>query len=431
MTFKEATEYIFSQYPAFTALGASAYKPGLENIKKICKLLGNPQNKFKSIHIAGTNGKGSTSHILATILQLSGYKTGLFTSPHLKSFTERIKIDGVDISEHKIIEFIYLYKANLEAIKPSFFEITTALAFEYFAEQKIEIAVIETGLGGRLDSTNVLKPVLSVITNIGWDHTDLLGKNLIEIATEKAGIIKKNTPVVISERQSEVENVFLEKATSENAPIFWSDEYSVYFKTYMPNGQRIDIYKNEILIAKDIVCSLSGIYQFKNIKGILKAAEIAKKECGLSKINIENSIKALLEVKNYNNLKGRWQLLNYKPLLIADTGHNLNGIVEILNQINTYQFQQLWMIFGILKDKEYSQILEILPKNAKYIFCEPQSNRKLDAETLLTYAKSYNLSGIVIKNVNEAIKYTLKQADKRDFIFVGGSTYIVGEIENL
>lgn len=431
MTFKEATDYLFTQYPAFTNVGASAYKPGLENIKKLCKLLGNPQKKFKSIHIAGTNGKGSTSHILATILQLSGYKTGLFTSPHLKSFTERIRVNGVDIPEAKVIEFLILYKSDLEVIKPSFFEITTALAFQYFAVQNVEIAVIETGLGGRLDSTNILNPILCVITNIGWDHMDLLGNTLEKIAIEKAGIIKKNTPIVISENQKEIEHVFIEKAKNENAPLYWSDEYTIHFKTYLPNGQRIDIYKNQELIGKEIVCALAGKYQLKNLKGILKAAEIAKKECGLTKINFQNTIKSLLEVKNYNILKGRWQLLKYKPLLVVDTGHNFDGIKEIISQIESYKYFQLWMILGMVKDKDHQKILEILPKRAKYIFCEPQSHRKLDAEKLLEMAKTNGIDGIVIKNVNEAIKHALNKAETSDFIFVGGSNFVVAEINDL
>lgn len=428
MNFKETTDYLFSQFPVFTKDGASAYKPGFENILKLTEILGNPHQKFKTIHVAGTNGKGSTSHFLATIFQLNGYKTGLFTSPHLYSFTERIRINGTDISENDVIAFVDAYKSDIEHIKPSFFEITTAMAFDYFAKNEVDIAIIETGLGGRLDSTNIIQPILSIITNIGWDHIDLLGDTLPKIAFEKAGIIKKNTPVVISEHQLDIENVFIEKAKLENAPLYFCDDFEI-LQVNQDNGiQNIDIYKNEKLLYSNVAIGLAGKYQLKNLKGVLKSCEIISLLQNNFILEWKNIIKALLEVKNYNNLNARWQTISYKPLLILDTAHNLNGFIEIVAQIKSISYQKLWIIMGMVADKNHAQIFEMLPKNGFYIFAEPNTNRKLEAENLSELAKKHLLEHIVIKNVNEAIKYAKNMAKTDDFILVCGSNYLISEV---
>ncbi len=428
MNFTETTDYLFSQYPVFTKEGATAYKPGLDNILKICSLLGHPQHKFKSIHIAGTNGKGSTSHFLATIFQLNGYKTGLYTSPHLYSFTERIRINGKPISENEVIDFVMTYKSDIEQIKPSFFEITTAMAFDYFAKNNIDIAIIETGLGGRLDSTNVIQPIVSIITNIGWDHTDLLGDTLEKIAYEKAGIIKKNTPVVISEYQKEVEHVFLEKSKLENASLIYSEEFKIEFLQTQNSIQLVDIYKNNKILYSNIEIGLGGIYQSKNLKGVLKSCEIIN--LLPLNFNLDNSkiIKALLEVKNDNNLNARWQTISYKPLLILDTAHNIHGFESIVEQIKTIKYNQLWIILGMVADKNHELIFEILPKSAFYIFAEPTTKRKMPVEQLSDLAKKHQLKHISIKNVNEALKYAKNQATEDDFILVCGSNYLIGEL---
>lgn len=428
MTFKETTEYLFKQFPVFTRDGSSAYKPGLGNIEKLCKILENPHQKFKSIHVAGTNGKGSSSHFLATILQLNGYKTGLFTSPHLKSFTERIRINGIDISEEEVIQFVSSYKSDFEVIKPSFFEITTAIAFDYFAKNKVDIAIIETGLGGRLDSTNIINPILSLITNIGWDHTDILGDTLAKIAYEKAGIIKKNTHVVISEFQSEIYSVFEQKASLENAPLYNSEEFKIIKSENKNNGLIVNVYQNNVLKFSEIEIGLKGNYQLKNLKGIFKVCEILQKPPLNISIDNQILIKALLEVNNYNILNGRWQTINNKPLVILETAHNLHGFEEIIEQLKSNSYENLTIIMGMVADKNHEEIFKILPKNAFYIFSEPVTNRKLSAENLSEFAIKYHLRHKIIKNVNNAIQFAKNQASKGDFILVCGSNYLISEV---
>ncbi len=427
MTYHETIEYLYQQLPVFHRIGKKAFKADLSNTLKLCKHLGNPESKFNSIHIAGTNGKGSSSHYLASILQSAGYKTGLYTSPHLKSFTERIRINGTPIPENEVVSFVEKNKNFLEELKPSFFEMSVGMAFEYFAREQVDIAIIEVGLGGRLDSTNIITPILSLITNISFDHTDILGDTLPKIAFEKTGIIKPNIPVVIGERNSETEKVFLEKAKAENAPIhFAEDNYKVnYFeeKNLLLEMDIIDLYNNNTF---KIESQLVGEYQTKNILGILKSIDI------LNQLKFEITTEAVFQgIKNVisnTGLQGRWQVLSEKPLTICDIAHNVAGISQIVSSLNKIKFNQLWMILGFVSDKDISGILKLLPKEANYIFCEANIPRALNYNELLNQAKNFGLVGVGIQNVNEAINFAILKANNDDLIYVGGSTFIVAEI---
>src|SRR6185369_14369357 len=344
-SYQKTLDYLYETLPMFQRIGAAAYKDNLDNTIALCKALGNPERKFKSIHVAGTNGKGSSSHMLAAILQMAGYKTGLYTSPHLKEFTERIKINREDVAHSFIVDFVEQIKPVLEEIKPSFFETTVAMAFDYFARQKVDVAVIEVGLGGRLDSTNVIKPEVSLITNISWDHANLLGDTLQKIAAEKAGIIKPNIPVVISERQPEVENVFLEKASKENSPIiFASDDYRL---SPIGNGQfTFSPFAEEMAYQ----LQLKGDYQQMNLGGVLATIDVLKKK-GF-KISQENISEGMRNTITLTQLKGRWQKLGEHPLVICDTGHNEGGIKEVLKQISKEKFKGLHIVWGMVNDKD-------------------------------------------------------------------------------
>ncbi|HPH46441.1 MAG TPA: folylpolyglutamate synthase/dihydrofolate synthase family protein, partial [Chryseolinea sp.] len=405
------------------------YKADLNNTLRLCEAVGNPQSKFKSIHVAGTNGKGSSSHMLASIFQSAGYKTGLYTSPHLKDFTERIRINGIPVSQHYIIDFVNRMENVLENIKPSFFETTVAMAFEYFVLEKVDIAIIEVGLGGRLDSTNVITPELSLITNIGWDHKDILGDTLEKIAFEKAGIIKENVPVVVSERQTGIDVVFINKAEIENASLYFAaDDYHV--ERYDEDGEAlVRISESNSVLFDGLKLPLQGFYQQKNVAGVLKAIDILQTR-GWS-IPHESVGHGLTNVVSQTKLKGRWQKLSDKPLIICDTGHNENGIKEIIMQIHAQQYDRLFMIIGMVKDKDISSILKLLPQEAEYYFCEAKIPRSLDAAILKDQAASYGLTGIDVKNVNEAITMAKERASANDMIFIGGSTFVVAEIENL
>ncbi len=408
----------------FQRVGSSAFKKDLTNTIALCKVLGNPQHRFKSIHIAGTNGKGSTSHMLAAVLQSAGYKTGLYTSPHLKEFTERIRINGIEVSEDFVVDFVERIRPSIDTIHPSFFEITVAMAFDYFARQHVEVAVIEVGLGGRLDSTNVITPLLSIITNISWDHTDMLGDTLEKIAYEKAGIIKPNIPVVISERQVEVENVFMSKAKEVNSPItFASDHYHVTRKSpgtyFIQHGT--DHY--------GLILDLKGGYQSKNIAGVLASIEELR-QLGFTIIDLHIE-QGLKDVMRLTGLRGRWQMIAEKPLIICDTGHNEGGVREIVNQINETHFHHLHMVIGMVKDKDVSKVLGLLPAHATYYFCAASIPRAMPAEELKQKAEVFGLKGNVYANVNDAIRAAKECSALDDFIFVGGSTYVVAEVEHL
>ena len=428
-TYREALDFLYANLPMFQRIGSIAYKADLTNTWNLCNAVGNPQEKFKSIHIAGTNGKGSTSHMLSSVFQSAGYKTGLYTSPHLKDFTERIKINGIPVSPEYIIDFVNRMQSVIRDVKPSFFETTVAMAFEYFANEKVDIAIIEVGLGGRLDSTNVITPELSVITNIGWDHTDILGNTLEKIAAEKAGIIKKDIPVVISERQIGIDTIFEKKASAEHATIYFAtDEYQVN-ASVANDDVVLRVTKNNALIFERLKLPLRGNYQQKNIAGVLSAITILQKQGW--EISTAAIQKGLENVVEQTGLKGRWQKLNDAPLMICDTGHNLDGIKEIVKQIREQRYTTLHMIIGMVKDKDIDEILKILPVDAEYYFCEAKIPRALDTSLLKEQASKYGLKGVEIRDVNEAIKEARKKASVNDFIFIGGSTFVVAEIEQL
>jgi dihydrofolate synthase/folylpolyglutamate synthase len=401
MTYKEILDWMFVQLPMYQNDGSIAFKKDLTNILALSKELGFPEQKFKSIHVAGTNGKGSTSHMLASILQEAGYKVGLYTSPHLKNFTERIRINGVEISEEKVTEFINGNKDFLEQQKMSFFEMTVGLAFDYFASEKVDMAIIEVGLGGRLDSTNNITPEVAVITNIGLDHTQFLGETLPEIASEKAGIIKKNIPVVIGEEQAAVKSVFIAKAAKESAPIYFASDASGNY-----------------------ISDLLGDYQIQNSK---TAAAAIKRLKGfqVSKENIKNG---LLNVVKNTNLKGRWQVLQEHPKVICDTAHNKEGLAIVLNQLKKQPFKKLHIVLGVVADKKLETILPLFPSSANYYFCKPAISRGLSEAILEANAKKFNLIGEKYSSVKLALKSALLNANQQDIIYVGGSTFVVAEI---
>lgn len=424
-TYAETLDYLYSALPMFHRIGAAALKPDLTNTIRLCDALGNPQHAFKSIHIAGTNGKGSTSHMLASVLQEANYKTGLYTSPHLKSFTERIRVNGEEVSEAFVIDFVNRVVPLIDEIKPSFFEITVAMAFDYFAKQKVDVAVIETGLGGRLDSTNIITPVLSVITNISWDHKDILGDTLEKIASEKAGIIKPHVPVVISQRQKNIEHVFIAKAKECDAEIsFASDNIAVAKNN--DGGLKV---KSDKISYDDLQLPLKGNYQVKNLPGVLKSVEVLNTHgFSISNDALQNG---LVNVISNTQLKGRWQILRDQPLMICDTGHNIDGITEIVQQIQTITYDKLHMVIGMVKDKDITEILQILPVQATYYFCQSKLPRALDAHILAEKAAHCGLHGTVIPDVNEAKRVALKNASENDLIFIGGSTFVVAELDEI
>lgn len=425
-TYPDVLKYLYDNLPMFQRVGVSAFKKDLTNTLKLCAALGDPQRSFRSIHVAGTNGKGSTSHMLASILQTAGYKTGLYTSPHLKEFTERIRVNGEEVSREYVRAFVNRMRPLIEEHRPSFFEITVAMAFDYFAAEHVDVAVIETGLGGRLDSTNVIEPIVSVITNISWDHKDLLGDTLQQIAAEKAGIIKPGVPVVISERQEEVQDVFFAKARETNSDIsFASDEYVAAFK---PDRQMLDVYKDREIMLRDVSFPLRGYYQNRNIPGVMKAIEVLQK---FFPVTPEQIKKGLEDVVSKTKLKGRWQILNTSPYVVCDTGHNYSGIREVFQQIASSRFNRLFVVWGVVKDKDITQVLRVLPKEAYYYFCQAKIPRAMEAAELQRQAANFGLSGEVIADVNEAKRIAVARASAGDFVFIGGSSYVVAEIDEL
>lgn len=401
MTYEQTVNWMFSRLPMYQKQGLIAFKAKLDNILLFSSELGNPEKKIKAIHVAGTNGKGSSCHMLASVLQESGYKVGLFTSPHLKDFRERIKINGQEISEQYIIDFIKKHKRFLEENALSFFEMAVGMAFSYFDESKVDIAIIEVGLGGRLDSTNIITPEVSLITNIGLDHTDILGDTLQKIAFEKAGIIKPHVPVVISEYQEEVYPVFKEVAAKNNSELIEASHKNITYKT-----------------------DLLGSYQSGNIKGVIAVLEVLK-GFQITAKNIENG---LLNVVSNTGLKGRWQLLNDKPKVIADTAHNREGLQIVLKQIENEEYKQLHIVLGFVKEKKLEDILPLFPEDATYYFCSPKIDRGLSVEKLFEGATKFGLNGIVYSSVSEAYEAALLNSDEDDFIYIGGSTFVVAEI---
>jgi dihydrofolate synthase/folylpolyglutamate synthase len=429
-SYEDAMEYLYRSLPVFHRIGKVALKPNLNNTLTLCSYLGNPQTKFKSIHVGGTNGKGSSSHFLASIFQEAGYKTGLYTSPHLKDFRERIKIDGEMVSTMYVVDFVNKHRKEIERVSPSFFEVTVAIAFDFFAKEQVDIAIIEVGLGGRLDSTNVITPEISLITNISNDHADILGDTLDKIAFEKAGIIKHHIPAVISERQEEVAQVFIKKAQQEEAALFFaSDEYILEEKGRGAGWMMIDIKKDGELKYPALKSGLSGSYQLKNLAGVFKTVDLAL-ENGfvLNPDHIQHGIANVIE---NTGLKGRWQALSNQPMIVCDTGHNEGGIREILEMIGHYTFNQLHIVLGMVRDKEIEKILDLLPSNAIYYFCQANIPRALEADLLSERAAHHGLKGHIIIDVNDAIAAAKKAADASDFIFIGGSTFVVAEINEL
>ena len=427
MNYADTTNWMFNKFPMYQKIGAAAYKPDLGNIVELLDFLGNPQNNFKTIHVAGTNGKGTVSHTLASIFQECGYKTGLYTSPHLLDYRERIRINGQMIPEQNVIDFIDENKEKFEEMQLSFFEMATGMAFDYFAKEKVDIAIIEVGLGGRLDSTNVIKPELSVITNISLDHVAMLGNTLAEIAVEKAGIIKPNTPVVIGETQTETKDVFIRKAQECNAPIYFADQIFDCDKIHVESldYQKFDIWKNSELYIEAVEFPLLGYYQKKNLATVVCAIDILKDKFNIEQKDIINGLEFV--VKN-TNLMGRWQVLSRQPLVIADTGHNVGGIKEISIQLSDMTFRKLHFVLGCVNDKDINGILHLLPQYADYYFCKADIPRGLDANILASKAFAAGLHGNVYESVQQAYNSALNNAHFDDVVFIGGSNFTVAEV---
>jgi dihydrofolate synthase / folylpolyglutamate synthase len=428
MNYQETLKWLFSQLPMYQRQGKAAYKADLINTLDLDQYFNHPHRKFKSIHIAGTNGKGSVSHMLASVLQESGYKVGLYTSPHLKDFRERIRINGEMVSENFVVEFIEAHHRKFEEMKPSFFEMTVAMAFDYFAKEKIDIAVVETGMGGRLDSTNIVSPDLSIITNIGLDHTAFLGNTIPEVAIEKAGIIKKGVPVIIGESQEETKSVFEEFASKSNSKIYYADQYynSDYSMLTTDNKQLFNIKHENNIVYADLSLDLNGLYQKKNLITALRTIDLLNE---LEYIIEEPQIyKGLANVVNNTGLKGRWQILAYNPTIVCDTGHNLEGMTLVLDQIKQTPYEKLHIVFGVVDDKNIEKLLRILPKDAEYYFTKADIPRSLDQNILKEKANKAGLNGKSFEKVDQALKIAKKNAGVNDLIFIGGSTFVVAEI---
>jgi len=427
MNYKETIGWLFSQLPMYQRQGKVAFKKDLKNIKLLCEYLNSPQNKFKSIHIAGTNGKGSVSHILASVFQTAGYKTGLYTSPHLKDFRERIKVNGEMISENEVVEFVKENKSIFEGIKPSFFEMTVAMAFNYFAKEKVDIAIIETGMGGRFDSTNILNPVLTAITNISFDHTQFLGDTIEKIAFEKAGIIKEKIPIIIGEINSKSKKVFIDVANKKNASIYFADsEYKINYALLNKDYKQVfNVEKDDTIIYKNLTTDLIGLYQKKNIITSLKIIDLITESYQISEKDIFSGV---LNVSKNTGFAGRWYILGHNPLIVADTGHNIAGINEVLNQLKAIAYKKLHFIFGTVNDKNIDSILNLLPKNAVYYFTQADIPRALSVKSLKENAEKYSLKGNMYLNTKDAFNAAKHNADSSDFILIGGSTFIVAEL---
>lgn len=424
--YQATLDYLYAQLPVFSKYGKTAIKEGLVNISKLCAALGDPQNKFKAIHIAGTNGKGSTSHMLAATLQEAGYKTGLYTSPHLVDFAERIRINGTPIKQQWVIDFVAQNKDLFKTIEPSFFEVSVAMAFQYFADQHCDIAIIETGLGGRLDSTNIITPILSIITNISYDHMDILGNTLAAIAEEKAGIIKSGVPIIIGERQKETEQIFFEHAIHKQCNSFYADAQWALVKV----GQEADVqHFKAVKLAAQSMYSLStdlmGGYQTHNIKTVLTAADVLY-SMGF-KTDIETCLHALSKVKKLTGLRGRWEKIAQQPLIIADVGHNKAGVQEVMQQWRQIDATQKHIVLGFVKDKDVPAALEQFPKDSQYYFCNAQIPRALSAETLCANAHELGLIGNTYTSVAAAVAAAQKNMQSEDALLITGSFFVVGE----
>ncbi|MBI9034513.1 MAG: bifunctional folylpolyglutamate synthase/dihydrofolate synthase [Bacteroidales bacterium] len=425
MNYQKTLDYMFSSLPMFQRIGGAAYKADLSNTIALCELLGNPQKNFKNIHIAGTNGKGSTSHMIASVFQEAGYKTGLYTSPHLRDFRERIRIDGKMITESHVIEFIEKYKSDFENIGLSFFEMTVGLAFNYFENQKVDIVILETGMGGRLDSTNIAAAELSVITNIGLDHTQFLGDTLEQIAGEKAGIIKKDIPVIIGQTQAEISHVFTNKAEKANTTLGFADQnYSAGIQAQTEDYSIIRMQSQKM--DRVLELPLLGSYQKNNlITSIAAIDQMIDQGWEISEQNIKDGIRNVVQ---NTGLIGRWQKLQNNPKVICDTGHNMDGVRHIVDQLNRTDYNNLHFVLGMVNDKAIDKILNILPKDAVYYFCKANIPRGLDVDILSEQALTIGLKGEKYVSVTQALNAARKNAVSDDLIFIGGSTFTVAEV---
>lgn len=427
MNYQQTLDYLYGMLPMYQRIGQAAFKKDLSNTLRLCAALDHPEKEFRSVHIAGTNGKGSSAHALAAVLQASGYKTGLYTSPHLKNFTERIRINGQEIPSQAVVEWVAAHKTLIEEVKPSFFELTVAMAFAYFAAEKVDVAVVEVGMGGRLDSTNVIRPELCLITNIGLDHTAFLGDTLPAIAGEKAGIIKQGVPVVIGEKQPETTPVFEGRAKEAAAPLSYAAEE---FQLLSLSPARWKVLRQGELYLKELSPDIAAGYFIRNIPGVLAAAEALKK-VGFDAINVASIRQGLEHVVSLTGLKGRWQQLGQHPLVIADVSHNPDGIRQLLQQLKQLSYEQLYLIVGTVNDKDLNTVLSLLPKAAFYYFCQAGIPRALAAEELQAQASLHGLNGQVMADVNEALKEARSRAASNDLILITGSTFVVAEIEEL
>jgi dihydrofolate synthase / folylpolyglutamate synthase len=430
MTYQQTIDYLYAQLPMFSRIGSAAYKEDLHNTIALCDSIDNPQRSFKTIHIAGTNGKGSTSHMLAAILQSAGYKTGLYTSPHIKDFRERIRVNGEMIKEEAVVEFVARTKAASDEISPSFFELTVAMAFDYFATEQCDIAVIETGLGGLLDSTNIITPILSIITNIGYDHQHILGNTLQEIAAQKAGIIKENIPVVIGETLPDTKQIFIDTANKKNAEVFFAEDLFVTESTNIEENI-LACTVHEIMTCKNIVykLGLTGLYQAKNICTVLESVEQLKNiGLNISETALHNG---LLQVKQMTGLRGRWDILQQNPTIIADVAHNKDGIQQVLQQLQfSYRNNNLHFVLGFVKDKDVAEVLSLFPKNARYYFTNAHIPRAMPVAELSEKAASLALVGKNFDNVNDAIVEAKANANANDVIMICGSFFVIAELES-
>ena len=429
LTYQETLDYLYQQLPMFQRVGPMAFKKDLGNIVELCKKLSQPHRQFKSIHIAGTNGKGSTAHLLSSVLQTQGLKVGLYTSPHYRDFRERIKINGRFISKRKIIDFVKQHDKLFKEIKPSFFEITVAIAFDYFAKEKVDIAIIETGLGGRLDSTNIIQPLLSIITNISFDHQQLLGDTLVKIAGEKAGIIKTKTPVVIGEEQKETKKVFQKKALQKKADIvFASRFYKATLIKQTAEHSFFDISRKGKTYLKKLSVNLHGGYQQKNITTVLMALENLKKECDFVNFSEKDIREGFKNLRSLTRFMGRWQFIGRKPNILCDSAHNKAGLKTVFENIAQLKFKQLHFVLGVVNDKDIEGILALLPKEAKYYFAKAKIPRGLDAKVLKEKSATFGLEGRTYTSVKNALRAARRHAVEEDLIYVGGSTFVVAEV---
>ncbi|MGN6645177.1 MAG: bifunctional folylpolyglutamate synthase/dihydrofolate synthase [Cytophaga sp.] len=426
MHYSQAIDFLYNQYPAFEKQGGLAYKPGLDNVLGISAAFGNPHLLFKSVHIAGTNGKGSSSSMLASVLQSAGYKVGLYTSPHIHDFTERIRINGIPVPQDVVVDFVQQHTAIFDQFKPSFFEITTILAFNWFAKQQVDIAIIETGMGGRLDATNIIQPEVSLITNVSLDHTQFLGNTPELIAAEKAGIIKKSTPIVISEWQEGLISIYEEIAHRLEAPLIKAFEhYKAAIVSASDTASHLEVTDCKVNQQYNLALDLQGNYQAKNIIGVLSVLDqLVLKGWNISKTSVKSGLE---HVQQLSGFRGRWQVVSHKPLVVLDAAHNVAGMEYSVKQLQQYK-KPIHIVIGMVKDKDISQVLSLMPKEAAYYFCQADSHRAMPAAELEALAQNFGLRGQAIPNVNKAFKQAQKNAGMDDVIWVGGSLYVLGDL---